>query len=59
MAKKGYVQEEATWVVRARDISGIIALVGVGILGGFSLTNLIPAWLHQDENSGSASPDTK
>lgn len=48
MAKKGYVPEEAAWVVKARDISGIVALIGVGILGGFSFTNLVPGWVRRN-----------
>lgn len=51
MGNKSYVPPEAKWVLRVRDVSGAIALIGVGILGGFALTNLRTGWqwMRQDE----------
>ena len=55
MRKKGYIPEEAAWVLRIRNTAGIIALIGVGILGGFTLTNLQPGWkwLHMEDDAHS------
>jgi len=57
MRKKGYIPEEASWVLRIRGISGAIALIGVGILGGFAFTNLRPGWKwiqHEDQSQSSS-----
>lgn len=59
--EKQYIPEDAAWVIRIRDISGAVALIGVGILGGFSLTNLRPgwAWLRNRNTSESDLPNRK
>jgi len=59
--KKEYIPEDAAWVIKIRDIAGGVALIGVGILGGFAFINLRPgwAWLRNEDHSESELPSQK
>lgn len=45
MNSKPVMNRKAGRLVRTiRDTAGVIAVIGVAILGGFALTNLAPGW---------------
>lgn len=44
MAKVKEPGGEGRFVRTVRDVSGVVSLIGVGILAGYALLNLRPGW---------------